>query len=484
MAIRMYNPKVDEKRVLDVTKKQGDARSPYRRDVARLIHSPCFRRLQGKAQLFPSDEGDFFRNRLTHSLEVAQIASGIALNLNQNKKELSGTDHAIDVDLVHFAALAHDLGHPPFGHDGERALDQLIWPYGGFEGNAQTLRILARLEKRETEEWPQTVIDGKDIRVGLNLTYRSLASVLKYDRKIPTHRESTDDIIKGYYGTEAPIVNKIRSEIAPRCPAGEFKTIECSIMDLADDIAYSTYDLEDAFKAGFISPISMAAKSDEFKRNIADVVNAKMANAYPADIYRREKLSIDDVNGIILSIFDVIFEAPPEIVKRIERKAIATDELSFALSADAYAVSDLLREDGYLRSELTSRLVYIFMNSVDLQWNSRTPCLSQVYLGINEFKLVEVLKRFSYESLIMSNRLKMADRRGREIIQYIFKALSEKGGEILLPDDLQKVYAAKVDKAWRRRVICDFIASMTDRYCVEFYSRLVGITVPSIYKPY
>ena len=143
----MYNPKVDEKRVLDVTKKQGDARSPYRRDVARLIHSPCFRRLQGKAQLFPSDEGDFFRNRLTHSLEVAQIASGIALNLNQNKKELSGTDHAIDVDLVHFAALAHDLGHPPFGHDGERALDQLMRPYGGFEGNAQTLRILARLEK-------------------------------------------------------------------------------------------------------------------------------------------------------------------------------------------------------------------------------------------------------------------------------------------------------------------------------------------------
>jgi len=109
MAAALYIRKADEKRVVDVKRKKGDARNAYRRDVARLIHSPCFRRLQGKAQLFPSDENDFFRNRLTHSLEVAQIATGIALNLNSREKELKRSP--IDIDLVHFAALAHDLGH-------------------------------------------------------------------------------------------------------------------------------------------------------------------------------------------------------------------------------------------------------------------------------------------------------------------------------------------------------------------------------------
>jgi dGTPase len=121
MVNALYNPLVDEKRLVKAKHKIGDARNPYRRDLARLIHSPCFRRLQGKAQLFPSDESDFFRNRLTHSLEVAQIATGIALNLNRQEPELKNSP--INVDLVNFAAHAHDLGHPPFGHDGERALD-------------------------------------------------------------------------------------------------------------------------------------------------------------------------------------------------------------------------------------------------------------------------------------------------------------------------------------------------------------------------
>src|SRR5260221_9915049 len=133
MAPPLYQPQIDSHRAVTANQKAGDARSPYRRDLARLVHSPCFRRLQGKAQLFPSDENDFFRNRLTHSLEVAQIATGIALNLNSREKELKRSP--IDIDLVHFAALAHDLGHAPFGHDGERALDQVMRRHGGFEGN-------------------------------------------------------------------------------------------------------------------------------------------------------------------------------------------------------------------------------------------------------------------------------------------------------------------------------------------------------------
>lgn len=121
-------------------------RTAFRRDFGRLLHSPSFRRLQGKTQLFPGHESDFFRNRLTHSLEVAQVAKGVALRLNA--LEPCFHDDPIDTDLVELAALAHDLGHPPFGHNGERALDDCMKRTGGFEGKAQTLRLLTVIEKR------------------------------------------------------------------------------------------------------------------------------------------------------------------------------------------------------------------------------------------------------------------------------------------------------------------------------------------------
>ena len=219
-------------------------RRPARRDYARLIHCPAFRRLQGKTQLFPGVESDFFRNRLTHSLEVAQIAKSIALKLNCDSPYFQR--HPLDLDLVETAALAHDLGHPPFGHNGEEALDSCMRRAGGFEGNAQTLRILARLEKKK----PAAIASKVDERVGLDLTCRTLASVLKYDRHIPFER-TDDGVVKGYYDSERELVERIKKAVLGRrvAPDGTFKTIECGIMDLADDIAYSTYDLEDAFKA-------------------------------------------------------------------------------------------------------------------------------------------------------------------------------------------------------------------------------------------
>lgn len=130
-----------------LTPKQAPYRSDFRRDYARILHCPSFRRLQGKTQLFPGIESDFFRNRLTHSLEVAQVAKAIALRLNLEHDYFK--DNPIDVDLIETAALSHDIGHPPFGHTGEKALDDCMKGKGGFEGNAQTLRILARLEKKQ-----------------------------------------------------------------------------------------------------------------------------------------------------------------------------------------------------------------------------------------------------------------------------------------------------------------------------------------------
>jgi dGTPase len=317
-----------------------------------------------------------------------------------------------------------------------------------------------------------------------NLTYRSIASVLKYDHEIPVKRVKNSAAHKGYYYSEADLVDAIRSMIAPKCRPGDFKTIECSIMDVADDITYSTYDLEGAFKAGFLSPISMAATDDRFKARIADVVNAKLKKSCPKKEWEGELLTTDGVDRIILSMLEAIFQPSNDLFERISEKTMSNQELSYALSAEVCAASNMLREEGFFRAEFTSKLVYALLSKVRFKWNSKTPCLSSISLDIGTFQAIEVLKRFSYEALVMSNRFKMTDRRGREIIEHIFKALSQKGGERLLPDDVRATYEANSKKNWRLRTICDFISSMTDRYCVEFYSRLIGINAPSIYKPY
>ena len=157
--------------------------------------------------------------------------------------------------------------------------------HGGFEGNAQTLRILTRLEKKDASVREAVDECGSDIRTGLGLTYRTIASILKYDECIPSRRSASAPVRKGYYETEAPLVQTLRSAIAPECTPGRFKTIECSIMDLADDIAYSTYDLEDAFKSSFLSPASMASAESEFKQRIAHAINIKMKHEYGEETY-------------------------------------------------------------------------------------------------------------------------------------------------------------------------------------------------------
>ena len=236
-------------------------RTGFRRDFARIVHTPAFRRLQRKTQLFPGDESDFFRNRMTHSLEVAQIAKSIAIRLNYTIEQDRGPQvGAIDTDLVELVSLAHDLGHPPFGHTGEQALHEKMHAVGGFEGNAQTLRILSRLEKRQTRgaDFVEFAND-KDLRAGLNLSFRSLAGILKYDAQIPRIKE-TPTLSKGYYASEADLVQAIKRAVLGKHFGkfdGEFKVIEMQIMDLADDIAYSTYDFEDALKAGFASPLDL-----------------------------------------------------------------------------------------------------------------------------------------------------------------------------------------------------------------------------------
>src|SRR6478609_5608397 len=246
-------------------------RSPFRRDCDRVIHSTAFRRLKHKTQVFVFHEGDHYRTRLTHSLEVAQIARALARQLG------------LDEDLTETLALAHDLGHPPFGHAGERALDKCLQSHGGFDHNAQTLRVLTSLEHRYPE------FDG------LNLTWESLEGIVKHNGPLtersgaPAGRYSDSGVPIGI----ADFNGKYDLEL------WSYASLEAQVAAFADDIAYDAHDIDDGLRAGLF-------EVDDLKvMPLAAEIIADIDKHYPGldDIRRGAELVRELISHFISAAF-------------------------------------------------------------------------------------------------------------------------------------------------------------------------------------
>ena len=254
-------------------------RSPFQRDKDRIIHSSAFRRLKGKTQVFVAHEGDYYRTRLTHSLEVSQIARSIARVLG------------LDEDLAECLALAHDLGHPPFGHSGEDALASCMAPYGGFDHNAQTLRIVTHLEGRYAE------FDG------LNLTWETLEGIAKHNG--PLVEKPSD--IKGLPWALTAIPDWESLELTT------FAGPEAQVAALADDIAYNNHDLDDGLSAGLFT--------------VADVTQVPFVGEMFADVRRRYP-DIPETRLIHEAVRDMIGYMVADVLEETRRRIKAANPKS------------------------------------------------------------------------------------------------------------------------------------------------------------
>lgn len=440
------------------TSASTDVRSPDDVDYARIIHCASFRRLQGKTQILSPGDDDFYRTRLTHSLEVAQIATGIMRQFERQAEYAGIHQHLPSLSMIQVAGATHDLGHPPFGHGGEVALNYCMRDEGGFEGNGQTLRIVSRLEKFS---------DG----AGANLTRRALLSLLKYPaphsavynpalapRLDPA--PSTLRIIdrkasrppKCYMDSEQAVVDWILAPLShndrdrftdlqrpfvdeqgkPHHGKTRHKSFDCSIMDIADDIAFGVHDLEDALTMALIS-------ADEFRRYVPVQACLHFLDYLRTDLGKRYP---DELPG-----------TTPE-------------------AAYDWMVERLFGDDGK-RKRFIGRLVHYFISHARIHIDEvfEAPLLRhRADLPADVKTFLDALKTAVREAVILSPGVQQMEFKGQRLVIAVFEALASEPKSFLPRDTFLRWEKAPSEE--RSRVICDHIAGMTDAFLLKSYDRL------------
>ena len=408
-----------ERYAAEPPKDSGYGRTPFQRDRARVLHSAGFRRLAAKTQVHTAGTAgpagdmrahDFLRTRLTHSLEVAQIAREMGERLG------------CDPDVVDVAGLAHDLGHPPFGHNGEAALDTVAAACGGFEGNAQTLRVLTRLEAK---------VEG----AGLNLTRASLDATCKY----PWPRRDGERKF-GVYADDAAVFDWLRAGAPAAEPAR--RCLEAQVMDWADDVAYSVHDVEDGIFLGYVdlgALIEDAGERDALCQDVASVyLDAPVEELAVAIVELLRDPLLAPLAG-----YDGSYRAQVALKR-------ATSGLTGRFVAAAVAATRAGFGPGPLRRYAADLIV---------PRATRVECA--LLKGI---ALRYVMRRRGAEEWYVQQR---------EILASLVSALADRA-----PDGLDPVFAplwsAAGDDAARLRVVVDQVASLTDPAAVAWHARLVG----------
>ena len=405
-----YDEHARERWVPEPAKRAG--RSAFDRDRARVLHSAALRRLAAKTQVVVPWESDFPRTRLTHSLECAQIGRGL------------GDALGCEPDLVEVACLAHDLGHPPFGHTGEWALDEVARSCGGFEGNAQSLRILTRLEAKTFSA------DGRS--VGLNLTRATLDAASKY----PWTRSGdvTGDGKFGVYDDDLAVFAWLRDGAADgrRC-------LEAQVMDWSDDVAYSVHDLEDALYAGHLRLDHLTDVAE--RSGLLELSAQRCPGATPAEL----DAALDRL--LALPFWPASYDGSQRALAGLKN---ATSQLIGRFCEAA---------------ERATRAVYGTQPLTRYAADLVVP--PEVRLECEVLKAVAA--RYVMESSAATERY----ARQRELVQELVSAVAAGAPETLDPT-LRESYAAAEDDGGRLRVVLDHVAAMTDPAAVAAHARLTG----------
>lgn len=420
-----------------------DARDPWETDYGRIIHSSSFRRLQGKTQILNLGDSDFYRTRLTHSLEVGQIAKGLVQQIKKNFGHIPEILQVLpDPTMAQAIGFTHDLGHPPFGHGGEIALNYCMRDSGGFEGNGQTLRILSRLEKFSANH-------------GSNLTRRSLLGVLKYPVKYSEAKNkgihpslinttSVKQILdvgsskppKCYHDEEEDVVQWITEkfssadikllastqQVEGKHSKPLFKSFDCSIMDLADDIAYGVHDLEDMITMRLIT-----------RADFEELVSPLDCQSFLDD---RASKYRDEFNN------------------------------------DAYKwLVDGLFGNANSKKRFISRFVGHFITNVEVVKRGKFEHdLLDYKATLPEAcgRFLKSLKGLVVEKVIKSPEVQHLEFKGQQLVLAVFEAYANEPKRFL-PDYAKGDYLQNGEDI---RTVCDHIAGMTDPYLLKTYDRL------------